>query len=203
MVEMARCLLKSMKVPSMFWDEAMRTTVYLLNRSPIKALDSKTPYEAWHGKKSRVNHLRIFGCVSHVKSLGPGINKLADRSSKMVFIGYESGTKGYRFFDPSTNKLVVSRDVIFEEGKPWDWDNIHCNTDLQGNDTFIVHYDLTDQNPAATGNSSSPTLSNQSAGGENPVSQSNCNTQVVKNKKRDNFLYMICLYLLSHMNTHN
>jgi hypothetical protein len=31
----------------------------------------------------------------------------------MVFIGYESGTKGYRFFDPSTKKLVISRDVIF------------------------------------------------------------------------------------------
>jgi hypothetical protein len=45
--------------------------------------------------------------------VGLGLKKLSDRSSKMVFIGYESGTKGYRFFDPSTKKLVISRDVIF------------------------------------------------------------------------------------------
>ena len=148
MVEMARCLLKSMRVPSIFWGEAVRTAVYILNRSPTKALNKKTPYEAWHGKKPKVSHLRIFGCVAHVKRVGPGINKLADRSSKMVFIGYESGTKGYMFFDPATNKLVVSRDVVFEEGKPWDWDSSKCSTNQQENDTFIVHYDLTDQNMA-------------------------------------------------------
>lgn len=119
MVEMARCLLKTMKVPSVFWGEAVRTVVYLLNRSPTKALNSKTPYEAWHGKKPKVSHLKIFGCVANVKLVGPGISKLSDRSSKMVFIGYESGTKGYRLFDPSTNRLVVSREVIFEENKPW------------------------------------------------------------------------------------
>jgi transposase InsO family protein len=113
MVEMSRCLLKAMKVPMIFWGEAVRTTVYLLNRSPTKALESRTPFEAWHGKTPKVNHLRVFGCLAHVKQLGPGINKLLDRSKSMVFIGYESGTKGYRLFDPSTRRLVVSRDVIF------------------------------------------------------------------------------------------
>jgi hypothetical protein len=117
-VEMARCLLKTMSVPSVFWGEAVRTAVYLLNRSPTKALNNMTPFEAWHGKKPKVNHLEIFGCVAHVKQVGPGINKLSDRSKQMVFIGYESGTKGYRLFDPTTNRLVVSRDVVFEENVP-------------------------------------------------------------------------------------
>jgi hypothetical protein len=96
MVEMSRCLLKAMKVPMIFWGEAVRTTVYLLNRSPTKALESRTPFEAWHGNPPpKVNHLRVFGCLAHVKQLGPGINKLLDRSKCMVFIRYESGTKGY------------------------------------------------------------------------------------------------------------
>jgi hypothetical protein len=114
-VEMARCMLKSMNVPSELWREAVCTTVYVLNRCPTKCLNDKTPYEAWHGRKPTVSHLRTFGCVAHVKKVGPGLNKLSDRSSKMVFIGYESGTKGYRFLDPATNKLVVSKDVIFDE----------------------------------------------------------------------------------------
>jgi transposase InsO family protein len=117
-VEMARCLLKSMNVPAKLWGEAVSTAVYILNRCPTKSLDSVTPFEAWHKRKPNLSHLRTFGCVAHVKQNGPGLNKLSDRSSKMVFIGYESGTKGYRFFDPSSNRLVVSRDVIFEENKP-------------------------------------------------------------------------------------
>jgi hypothetical protein len=114
-VEMARCMLKSMNVPSELWGEAVCTAVYVLNRCPTKCLNDKTPYEACHGRKPTVSHLRTFGCVAHVKKVGPGLNKLSDRSSKMVFIGYESGTKGYRFLDPATNKLVVSRDVIFDK----------------------------------------------------------------------------------------
>jgi hypothetical protein len=68
-----------------------------------------------------VQYLRTFGCVAHVKKIGPGITKLADRSVPMVFIGYEQGTKGYMFFDPVEKKFHVSRDVIFEESKAWNW----------------------------------------------------------------------------------
>jgi len=108
-------MLKSMQVPSDFWGEAVCTAVYVLNRSPTRSLANMTPFEAWHGKKPNVNHLKTFGCVAHVKLVGPGLNKLSNRSKKMVFIGYESGTKGYIFFDPATNRLVVSRDAIFDE----------------------------------------------------------------------------------------
>jgi hypothetical protein len=144
-VEMARCMLKSMRVPSELWGEAVCTAVYVLNRCPTKCLNNKTPYEAWHGRKPTLSHLRTFGCVAHVKKVGPGLDKLSDRSRKLVFIGYESGTNGYRFLDPTTNKLVVSRDVIFEENVPWDWNNIDGNTDAVS-DGFVVHYDTVDKN---------------------------------------------------------
>ena len=68
-----------------------------------------------------MHHLRTFGCLVHVRKAGPGISKLSDRSTPMVFVGYEAGTKGYRVFDPVSRKLHISRDVIFEEGRAWDW----------------------------------------------------------------------------------
>ena len=68
-----------------------------------------------------MHHLRTFGCVAHVKTVGPGVSKLSDRSTKMVFVGYETGTKGYRVYDPMTKRLHVSRDVIFEENIGWNW----------------------------------------------------------------------------------
>jgi hypothetical protein len=35
----------------------------------------------------------------------------------MVMIGYEAGTKAYRAYNPVNKKLVVTRDVIFDEKK--------------------------------------------------------------------------------------
>lgn len=81
----------------------------------------KTPYEAWHDRKPKVHHLRMFGCVAYVKRVGPGVTKLSDRSTPMVFIGYESGTKRYRLYDPVAKKLHISRDVIFQENEAWKW----------------------------------------------------------------------------------
>jgi hypothetical protein len=120
-VEMARCLLKSKGVPGEFWGEAVTTAVYLLNRAPTRSLQGRTPYEAWHDRKPKVHHLRTFGCVAHVKKIGPGVSKLTDRSVPMVFIGYETRTKGYRLYDPVAKKLHISRDVIFEESRAWKW----------------------------------------------------------------------------------
>jgi hypothetical protein len=99
------------------------TAVYLLNRSPTKSVQGKTPYGAWHGKKPQVGHFRTFGCIGHVKKIGPRVDKLADRSTKMVLLGYEPGTKGYRMVDPITEKLCNSRDVKFEEDEAWNWDS--------------------------------------------------------------------------------
>lgn len=75
-VKMARCLMKSMSVPAKFWGEAVATAVYILNRSPTKSLQNKTPFEAWHGKKPSVSHFRTFGCTAHVKIAAPGLTKI-------------------------------------------------------------------------------------------------------------------------------
>jgi transposase InsO family protein len=45
-VGMARALLKQRRMPVVFWGEAVVTTVNILNRSPTKALNGRTPYEA-------------------------------------------------------------------------------------------------------------------------------------------------------------
>jgi hypothetical protein len=66
-----------------------------------KALNGRTPYEAWHGRKPVVSHLRVFGCLAFSKELGP-IGKLNDRNTPGVFIDYAEGSKAYRILDPGT-----------------------------------------------------------------------------------------------------
>lgn len=95
--------------------------VYLLNRAPIRSLNGKTPYEAWHGRKPGARHLRTLGCMAYAKKLGPGVSKLFDRSVPGVFLSYEPGTRAYRVYDRVNKKLIISRDVIFDEMKGWNW----------------------------------------------------------------------------------
>jgi hypothetical protein len=59
---MARALLKQRRMPGEFWGEVVVNVVYLQNRLLAKSLVGHTPYEAWHGQKSAVNHLCVFGC---------------------------------------------------------------------------------------------------------------------------------------------
>ena len=51
-------------LPQRFRAEAVSTATYLRNRCPTRAVEGKTPYEAWHGTKPRVDHLRVFGCTA-------------------------------------------------------------------------------------------------------------------------------------------
>ena len=46
-----------------------------------------------------------------------------EKSQKCVFLGYSDVTKAYRHLDVKTNKLVVSRDVIFDEKTTWNWED--------------------------------------------------------------------------------
>jgi len=95
--------------------------VFILNRAPTKALKVKTTFEAWHGRRPNVSFLRTFGCISHVKNTKPCLGKLEDRSTPMVLLGYEEGSKAYRLYDPKTGKVVISTVVVFDEMAAWDW----------------------------------------------------------------------------------
>src|SRR5579859_788977 len=137
-VGMARSMMKAKGMPAAFWGEAVSTAVFILNRSPTKTLQGITPFEAWHGHKPSVTFLRTFGCIGHVKVTKPGLGKLEDRSTRMVFLGYEQGSKAYRLYDPIGGKVVVSRDVVFDEAAAWNWDGPAAEEGQGISTTFTV-----------------------------------------------------------------
>jgi hypothetical protein len=108
-------------MPAVFWREAVVTAVYILNCLPTKALNGRTSYKTWHGRKSTVSHLWVFGCLMFSKELSH-IDKLNDRSTPGVFIGYVEGSKAYRILDPGTQRVRTTHDVVFDEGRGWTWD---------------------------------------------------------------------------------
>ena len=90
--------------------------VYLKNRSPTSAV-ATTPYELWHDVKPNLSHLRIIGSTTYVHVPKEKRTKLDTHSHKGILIGYE-GTNQYKIWDLTRNDVVVSRDVVFIEGKP-------------------------------------------------------------------------------------
>jgi hypothetical protein len=116
------------------------TAVFILNRAPTKALKGKTPFEAWHGRKPNVSFLRTFGCVGHVKNTKPHLGKLEDRSTPMVLLGYEEGSKAYRLYDPKGGRVVVSRDVVFNEMAAWNWEDQGAGKAAGVSSTFAVEH---------------------------------------------------------------
>ncbi|KAJ4820349.1 polyprotein [Rhynchospora pubera] len=122
-VELARSMLKSKNLPNLFWAEAVATAVYLLNLSPTKAVMNRTPYEAWFERKPIVSHLRIFGCVAYTLVNSHSRKKLDAKSEKCIFIGYCIQSKGYRLYNPETQKIIISRNVMFDENTSWRWNS--------------------------------------------------------------------------------
>ena len=122
---MTRAMFKNKNLPMLFWEEAVSTTVYLLNRAPTKSFEGKTRYEGWTGRQPSVEHLKVFGCIVFVKTLGKSLRKLHNQSIHMIFIGYEKGVKGYRTFNLVSQTIHITRDGVFEEEKSWNWEEFN------------------------------------------------------------------------------
>ncbi|KAL0356380.1 UNVERIFIED_CONTAM: Retrovirus-related Pol polyprotein from transposon TNT 1-94 [Sesamum radiatum] len=119
---MVRSLLARGRVPKTFWPEAVNWSIHVLNRSPTFSVQDMTPEEAWNGRKPVVNYFKIFGCIAYAHIPDEKRKKLDEKAEKCVFLGVSETSKAYKLLNPLTKKIVISRDVIFDEENTWDWD---------------------------------------------------------------------------------
>lgn len=108
---MVRSLLARGRVPS----------IHVLNRSLTFAVQNMTLEQAWSGRRSAVDHFKIFGCITYAHVPDEKRKKLNDKTEKCVFLGISEAFKAYKLFNPLTKNIVTSRDVIFDEENTWDW----------------------------------------------------------------------------------
>ncbi|XP_026377667.1 uncharacterized protein LOC113271960 [Papaver somniferum] len=120
-MEMERTIRRTKDLPKNFWGYAVDTTVYLINICPTNSLNNMTPEEAWRGTTPSVRHLKVFGCVAYAHVPKELRKKLDHKSEKCILVGYISVTKGYKLFNPETEKVITSRNVIFNEDSQWNW----------------------------------------------------------------------------------
>jgi hypothetical protein len=70
---------------------------------------------ALFGSPPSYEHLRVFGYACYPNTSATTPHKLSPRSTRCVLLGYSSDHKGYRCLDLSTNRLIVSQHVVFDE----------------------------------------------------------------------------------------
>ena len=122
-------MLSYAKLPKIFWGEALQIANYLQNRSPTKSITvNKTPYEMWFGKPPNLSYLKIFGSTAHILVQKETRRKLDSHSIEAIFLGYSEESKAYRLMDKQSKKIVISRDVIFNENDHIK-SSVHINAD--------------------------------------------------------------------------
>jgi len=142
-MECARSMILAQGLGLEFWGEA----VNIKNRCPTKALDSKTPQEAWSGRKPDVSHLIVFGCKAFAHVLDEKRTKLESKSMPCVFLGYYKGTKAYRLMCVETKRIIKSKDVVFIEGSKEIGGVLHPKKE----ENVVVHEEVEGEEPLTFG----------------------------------------------------
>lgn len=108
-------MLSGVKLDRCFWAKVVDTACYSINGSHCLALTNKTPYEVWIGRNLSDARLRVFGCEDFVYVPQEKQSKLDPKAHKCIFVDYNENIKGYNIWNPLTQKMIISKDLIFKE----------------------------------------------------------------------------------------
>lgn len=114
-LETSRALFFQSKLPNKYWGDSVLCATYLINRMPLQVLHNISPYEKLHHTSPSLDHLRIFGCLCFVSTSKVHRTKFDPRADACAFLGYSSQQKGYKVLHLSSQKITISRDVVFHE----------------------------------------------------------------------------------------
>lgn len=185
LMDRARTMVIDAELNKEIWSEAVLAATYVINRSPTVALpQDKTPAELWFGKKPNIANLRVFGCDAYAHIPENKRTKMDAKSFKCIMVGYSHN--GYRLFDPTQNKIIVSRNVVFnEESKRTYIKSFVDDRDLDTTNSGGVYND--DENSPINNNNKSPINNNKKSSINNSNKSSiNVSPQNEENSSIDN-----------------
>ncbi|GJR04960.1 retrovirus-related pol polyprotein from transposon TNT 1-94 [Tanacetum coccineum] len=115
LIEAARTMLIYTKAPLFLWAEAVATACYTQNRSIIRLLHGKTPYELLHDKLSDLSFLHGFGTLCYPTNDSENLGKLQPKADIGIFIGYAPTKKAFRIYNRRTRRIIETIHVDFDE----------------------------------------------------------------------------------------
>ncbi|CAL8152857.1 unnamed protein product [Prunus armeniaca] len=136
-MNMVRSMLALKKVPKRFWPEAVNWSNHILNKCPTLTAKNVTLEEAWGGKKKNL---------------------------MLATLEYLAAWHMLMLYNPNTQKIIISRDVVFGKDEGCDWSNgkyQHVTVDLEANEeiedvTHQASQNELPENDSLENNSSEP-----------------------------------------------
>ena len=110
-------MLFDQRLPLFLFAEEYTTVVYIQNRCPHTTLGRKTPEEVFTGTRPDVSHIRIFDSVCYCHVHADNRKKLNPSGEKGLLVGYSETLKAYRVYIPACKRIIVSREVQFDEDR--------------------------------------------------------------------------------------
>lgn len=119
-VIISRALILASGLPNTLFSEALKCATYIYNRLPRKFLGWKSPFEIVTGRKPDLSHLHPLGCRAYVFQHNiPRLKKMLPRALIGYLVGYDSRNI-FRVWIPSREKVIRSRDVVFNDNLFYD-----------------------------------------------------------------------------------
>ncbi|KAL0397696.1 UNVERIFIED_CONTAM: Retrovirus-related Pol polyprotein from transposon TNT 1-94 [Sesamum calycinum] len=104
----------------LFIDDYSRMTwVYFMREKSEVFKEKHLPKAFWAEAVYTAVYLLNSICYVHIPT--EKRHKLEEKTEKGIFLGYTQ-SKGYRIYNLKTKKLIISRDVEFDEDAMWNWD---------------------------------------------------------------------------------
>ena len=116
-VGVVRAMLDDQSLPFFLWTEACSTAVYVLNMSPDRALGSKILEDTFTRNVPEIGHFCIFGCFTYSHVPSEKRKNLEATGERGIFVCYDDTSNSFRIYLLAHRKVMVRRDVRFEEEK--------------------------------------------------------------------------------------
>ena len=110
-----RTLLFQAHLSPSYWAEALHVATHVLNILPSSSISNQTPHFKLFNQTPTYDHLRMFRSLCFPNIHHVNTNKLSPRSTPCLFLGYPLNHRGYRCLDLKTNRIIISRHVVFDE----------------------------------------------------------------------------------------
>nr|GEW41256.1 retrovirus-related Pol polyprotein from transposon TNT 1-94 [Tanacetum cinerariifolium] len=103
------------RTPEQNGAEAIATTCFTQNHSPVIPRHEKTPYHIINDQKPSVKFFYMFGSLCYIVRDGENLDKMKEKCDACIFVGYSTQSRAYIVFNKRTRVIVETIHVNFDE----------------------------------------------------------------------------------------
>ncbi|GJV08049.1 putative ribonuclease H-like domain-containing protein [Tanacetum coccineum] len=118
LIAAARTMLVDYKLPTTYWDKAVNTACYVLNRVLVIKPHNKIPYELIRGRTPLIDFMKPFRCLVTILNTRDHLGKFDGKGDEGFFVGYSIVSKAMRVFNKRTRIIEETLNIRFLKNTP-------------------------------------------------------------------------------------